>query len=494
MITLSIAHQQSSYADFAKYVKGVMKGKTPSVAAKSVGYKSNQASHETALLDGRLAQNGPSSTSALPIQIYHPVFGHFLQRCRDTTVAIPEDVLRYTAALLRSVTEISTQEAPRDAKTREILAQILSVPLEHISNQDKTSPEYMSLASTLMNISAASSIKEVKGELGIGGSDPSVQCSFSFARFYCSEEVSSIGILRGCKSTYMFQQRSPIRNASCCPAFLVGLAGPWIVIMGAVLTSRTIVQRLTPYEWLGCSRLFDDQQVHRIAHRLYALRESIAELNAYYARLSSSPAEHGHLHPRFFPSITSFSTGGKKTRFVYAYPLEHDAASVTFKATLTETKKPIVIKFVRRYGDEAHQLLADHGLAPKLLAFEQLGELYDDLNLVAMELVEGQTLQDIYGDAEPLPDPVKDAIRRGLNFLKEKGLVFGDLRRPNIMLVDGDEPIQDRIRFIDFDWAGLEDERLRYPFHLSSVVCKPSGALEYDLVTREHQESMFRNL
>jgi hypothetical protein len=180
-----------SYAEFATYVKGVMNGKTPSAAAKSVAYNSIQASPSMGLLDGRVARVGPS-TATLPIQIYHPVFGHFLQRCNNTTLAIPEDVLCNTAALIRSVSKISTKEAPRDAETRAILAQILAVGLEHVSNQDKTSADYMSLAPTPMNINAASSIKEVKGELGIGGSDPSVQCSFSFSRFYCGDEVRAI--------------------------------------------------------------------------------------------------------------------------------------------------------------------------------------------------------------------------------------------------------------------------------------------------------------
>ncbi|KAH7880236.1 uncharacterized protein C8R40DRAFT_1157877 [Lentinula edodes] len=254
-----------------------------------------------------------------------------------------------------------------------------------------------------------------------------------------------------------------------------------------------IVQRLSADEWLGCSLMFDDEQVHRIAHVLYALRLSLVELNEYHARLSSPVVEPGHIPPRFCPSISSFSIRETKIPFVYAYPLQHNPASVTFKATRTDTKESVVIKFVRQYGHDVHQLMAVHGLAPKLLSFSPLGELYGNLNLVAMEFIEGKTLHDAYDISQPLPDSVKNSVRKGLDLLNKEGFVFGDLRRPNVMLADGDEPAETRIRFVDFDWAEKDGE-MRYPFHVSSVVSDPSGASEHDRITHQHQENMFTHL
>ncbi|KAH7881674.1 uncharacterized protein C8R40DRAFT_1165083 [Lentinula edodes] len=460
--------------DFTKYVRNVVDGKPPSVLAQSKEYNDNQGAPATAVLDGRYAQDGPS-TVAPPIELYHPVFGAFMQRCRTSDIEIPEGILRDTASLLRSVSRIAVKEAPRDAQTRKILADILGVGLERITNSDKTSPDFMSVTPTPLNVNGACIISEIKSELGSGGSDPSRQSALSYARFYCRPE------------------RAQVREVSCCPTFLIGLAGPWIVIMGAVLTSRTIVQRLSAYEWLGCSRMFDDEQVHRIAHVLYALRLSLVELNEYYARLSSPVVEPGHIPPRFCPSISSFSIRETKIPFIYAYPLQHNPASVTFKATRTDTKESVVIKFVRQYGHDVHQLMAAHGLAPKLLSFSPLGELYGNLNLVAMEFIEGKTLHDAYDISQPLPDSVKNSVRKGLDLLNKEGFVFGDLRRPNVMLADGDEPAEKRIRFVDFDWAEKDGE-MRYPFHISSVVSDPSGASEYDCITHQHQENMFTHL
>ncbi|KAJ3997180.1 hypothetical protein F5050DRAFT_1807043 [Lentinula boryana] len=467
--------------DFSKYVKGVMEGKTPSVAAKSSNYNEIQGS-DVPLLDGRFNGRAGGQTAAPPIEIYHPAFGAFSKRCKDPELEVPNDVLCHTASLLRSVSKISVQEAPRDSETRVILAKILGVSCEHVMNLNQTLSDLTSVQHTLQSINAAPVLVEVKGELGVDGSDPSVQASFSYARFYCNRE------------------RTAVRKRSCCPAFLVGLTGPWLVIMGAVLTSRVIVQRLSPYEWLGCSRVLDDDQVLQVARRLYALRLSIADLKEYYQNLPSPVVQHNHIHPRFCPCINSFSLDCKDVSFVYVQPLERDPSSIIFKAVRCDTQSPIVIKFARRYGEAAHKWMADKRLAPKLLTCKSLGENYNGLLLVVMEFVEGQTLHDAYDSTKPLPKDVRDSVRKALDILAQGDFVFGDLRRPNVMLENENEgeelevPLEKRIRFIDFDWAGREGSGLRYPFHLASVVLEASGASENDPITRAHQDKMFEKL
>ncbi|KAF5386518.1 hypothetical protein D9757_005878 [Collybiopsis confluens] len=459
--------------DFKTFVQRLVTNKTPSVLARSVEYNINQSSINTALLDGRFTLTGPS-TVAPPVELYHPVFGRFIRRCKEE-IEIPEEILLHTASLLRSASRVADKESPCDTDSREILTQILGVPLEHISNQHNSSSDYMSVALTSMGINAASTVTEVKAEMGSGGSDPSTQLALSYARFYCRHE------------------RARIRELCSCPTFLIGLAGPWIVVMGAILTSRPIVQRLVPYEWLGRSRLFDDRQVHRIARLLYALRLSVVELNEYYTKLRQPDVRPGCIHPRFCPSITSFSIDKTRIPFVYDRPLEDSHACIIFKVTRTDTQTPVVIKFVRQYGCDAHRLMAANGMAPKLLSHTPLGGCYDELSVVAMEFVQGKTLEDVYDPSQPLPAPVKNRIREALDILAEGGFVFGDLRRPNVMLADGEEPLGERIRFIDFDWAAKDGE-MRYPFDLADVVRWPSGASEHAWITREHQESMFRHL
>ncbi len=48
---------------------------------------------------------------------------------------------------------------------------------------------------------------------------------------------------------------------------------------------------------------------------------------------------------------------------------------------------------------------------------------------------------------------------------------------------------ENRIRFIDFDWAGKVGE-VRYPFHLASCICETADVLEYDFILKEHDLKM----
>ncbi len=263
--------------------------------------------------------------------------------------------------------------------------------------------------------------------------------------------------------------------------------------MGGVITSRVIVQRLSSYEWPACSLILDDKKVFAVARLLYALRQSIDDLKAYYGMLKKLTVIPGHVHPRFCPSISSFHDALTESvvDFTYIAPLELDPRFVTFKAIRQDTHKTIVIEFVRRYGKEAHKWMAEHGQAPRLIQFEALGSDYDDMNLVVMDYVVGHTLQTLYPDE--LPPDVRSGVESALDVLTNGGFLFGDLRKQNVMLADGSDPIARRIRFIDFDWAGKEGPDLRYPFHLSSFVRDLSGASDYDQMPREHQDRMFES-
>jgi len=168
---------------------GVVKGPTPSNAAKSTEYNKIQGS-QTAILDGRFNPIKYEDTSAPPIELYHPAFGKFSALARDPALEVPDDILQSTARFLRRVSGISTNEALRIRMQREILAKILGVAFECISNSDSTSSDYISVHPTKWHINAAPIVCEIKSELGQGGSDPSVQVSFSYARFYCLKEVS----------------------------------------------------------------------------------------------------------------------------------------------------------------------------------------------------------------------------------------------------------------------------------------------------------------
>ncbi|KAG7091938.1 hypothetical protein E1B28_008330 [Marasmius oreades] len=482
------------FKEFEEYKSRVLNGPTPSQAAKSGGYIRIQASPGDALLDGRFNPQEPVDTTAPPIELYHVAFAQFSALLRDP---VPEDedvILRNTAALIRSRSEIERSKVPRNADICMLLELILGIPFVQLSNDD----DYiLSPHKTNFGVAtAAVACVEVKKEMGSTGTDPSVQASFSFSRFYCQ------------------QQRDDLTAHSNCPTFIIGIAGPWLVIMGGVLTTRPIVQRLSDYLWLGNSRVMDEAQVKRVARTFYALRKATQTLKQHWKSFTRPSIVKGFDHPRFFPSFDRFidEHTGNVVKFAYVKALEEAPSCVTFLVkkllaveapsasedededdhpTVDKDSSSIVIKFIRRYNKEAHLIMGEKGYAPKLLGYRSLGEEspgYEDLTLLAMEYVEGQTLFDRYQN-QKLPVHIKDGVKEALRVLNDAGYIFADLRRPNVMATS-----DEKVQLIDFDWVCEKDGGMRYPFHLSEDARKRSGAEDNEVITLKHQQKMLKEL
>lgn len=258
--------------------------------------------------------------------------------------------------------------------------------------------------------------------------------------------------------------------------------------MGAVFPSQPIVQRLTDFIWLGTSPVLSDARCIRVAAVLRALKESLNALDDYYIALECHPLTK--LSPRFFPFPSSYNVDGRTVDFRYLKPLDSsDSACVTYLAQTIQDEQPIVVKFAQTYGKEAHRLLAEKNMAPKLHYCGRVGEDagYDNLKLVVMEVVQGKTAADIYDD-QPLPTDVIKQLRAALAILHSRNLVFGDLRRPNIM-IKSDNVAQ----LVDFDWSGVHDQA-RYPVHLSRDVEWPEGVGSYRTLQKQHDLDMLKLL
>lgn len=301
-------------------------------------------------------------------------------------------------------------------------------------------------------------------------------------------------------SCLIYLKHSEVRKECCCPTFIVALAGSWLTILGAVTTTQHIAQRLTDYLWLGNSRVSDDAHVISIARTLYALRRSLESLDMFYRGLEVQPVANGRLHPRFLPSINSYPSSNTTVGFTYMKPLELDTACMTFLATLDSDGRDVVVKFVQRYGDAVHRNLASSGMAPELLYYGPIvwdGHSYGELKMVVMGYIHGETLAQRF-ESEPIPQDVIKAIRYGITIVHDAGYVYGDLRRPNVMIANtvdenSDADLGKLVRFIDFDWAGKAGN-VRYPLHLSDAICKTVGTSEYELITKEHDIKMLNAL
>jgi serine/threonine protein kinase len=285
-------------------------------------------------------------------------------------------------------------------------------------------------------------------------------------------------------------QYEKLRNASACPTFLLATAGPWLTILGAVITDGVIIQRLTNYIWVGLNSVLSESHITDLARTFFALKMSLKKLTAYYEGLQPTSNPAG---TRYFPSITAFRQNTALVDFEYVGYLENGPDCVTLRAR-TLSGRDIVVKFVERYGRDAHEILAGEGLAPGLLYCGPLhlrdGEpSYRSISMVVMEYIDGFTLSVAKKELdEETMKRVKLEVRRALDLLHDRGIVFGDLRLPNIMITkDG------KVKLIDFNWAG-RGSQAKYPPLLSRGIAWPEGVGPLAVMKPEHDLDMWSKL
>ena len=257
-------------------------------------------------------------------------------------------------------------------------------------------------------------------------------------------------------------------------------------------------------------------RVDHLARVFGSLRLAVAALDEYYGQVSGDPDVPTLIpnepHPRFFPHPTRFKeyragadAEREWTEFEYIDIPRADPTNVTFVAKVKSSGRKLVIKFVEQYGVEAHQLLADAGMAPRLLYCGLLdgecdtrdagrftrvstatGGLYAcPVDMVVMEYIEGDTVD----KASILPKDIREKAEKAIQKLHDGQYVFGDLRAVNVM-VSGD-----KVFLIDFDWAGKVNEA-RYPLNLSRSVKWPKEAkeLEMEYILMDHDRFMLDQL
>lgn len=296
-------------------------------------------------------------------------------------------------------------------------------------------------------------------------------------------------------------------SACCAPSFIIALSGPWVTVLGAIFTTRAIVQRLTDYIWVGHARDLDDAHAFRLMRVFMGLHAGIASLQKFYESPNLKPTN------RFFPLATECTEQKDNTdttlSFRYIRPLKE--SNVAFLAVDNQdSSRRLVVKFVERYGDDAHHSLAVVGLAPRVL---YCGPVWPkspakdgcgSRKMVVMEYIKGKSAYDLYG-LGPLPEPVRRAARTAVDHLHRAGFVFGDLRAPNLMIEDRkedgesdedkneDEDLERRTKLIDFDWAGRAGAA-RYPLHLSEEINWATGVKDHAVITAEHDLHMLDQL
>jgi hypothetical protein len=263
-----------------------------------------------------------------------------------------------------------------------------------------------------------------------------------------------------------------VRNACCCPTFILSVVGPYMMISGAVLVDKVIVQPFTDYIWLGGDPFYTDR-VKVVANIFHWLSHALDALRTFYDRFE--PSEVPLLH-RLLPYSTSYVVDDTTYKMEYIGRLCSDSKRAIFEARPlppSEGKK-LVVKFVEQYCAGAHRLLASHGLAPHL---HYCAPVPGGLMMVVMDFVVSQDPTTVLLPQASLS--IQQDINRAVVTLHEAGYVFGDLRDPNVLIIPPATNAVDaefRAMLVDFDWCGKDGHSL-YP-----VVLNDTGAINW------HQE------
>ncbi|KAG9018527.1 hypothetical protein FRB90_011567 [Tulasnella sp. 427] len=232
-------------------------------------------------------------------------------------------------------------------------------------------------------------------------------------------------------------------------------------------------------------------QARLVTEVFYALQISIKELNTFYSTLldASIPEDPQVSFPYYKQSgdnhLTYTSSNLLSDRLGRAI---FDAEMKTSSGATMEVK----VKFTPRYyGREAHDLLAEHQLAPRLHVCEKLDDTW---MVVVMDNIPSQTLAELSAERGPLPSQVFADIEQAMHLLHAQGLVFGDLRPPDILVYDRETENgkESRAMLVDFDWAGKGGIQ-RYPPALAKHRW-PLGVIASGRIMADHKKEMMARI
>jgi serine/threonine protein kinase len=270
-----------------------------------------------------------------------------------------------------------------------------------------------------------------------------------------------------------------------------------------VLANAFIVQPFTDYIFMGGSMNLEEGII-RLTKIFTALNRAGDSLMKHYGSLQR-PGKHNSGHVLPCPSLLSpFPENLGVLTFLHELKSNAHGAhpsSTLFSATLTKNNETIrvVVKFCISYGNQAHDCLASRSLAPKL---HFCGPVVGGMLMVIMDEVIGKTVHEAYRGIG-IPKSIIDQVERAIKELHSEGFVFGDLRRPNIMIVGSSSRKRDsegtelglEVKLIDFDWAG-DDGVARFPWalNISGDIKWAEGIEPGAIIKKEHDKRMLEIL
>ncbi|CDO75371.1 hypothetical protein BN946_scf184767.g6 [Trametes cinnabarina] len=466
--------------------------KSPSTEAHLSHLRATQTRNVAdAIYNGR-----PLELLGVPVTIYSSAFTKFLRVMAD-------DTLEFTSTELKRIREliaVSVAYYPNEAER----VKYMTEPISSITNYRLLDVTEIPLSSGLIKadgtvrakvedftpiVQPLRCIVEAKSEIGEGGCDPIAQAERCYRAFYSSEEAERL------------------RAACCCPCLLIGMAGPRIMVSGAVFADTLLVQELSDYRSSVprptlAKRSPYDQQIYETGRFLRAIETALDDLGAFYESLKLPPPWHRSrpaaslAPPNVYigPQFTQFEEDGQMVILTYTgrlsdeYPFQAVFTAITHVEG-SDTAHDVVVKFTHNYCEEGHRLLADHLTpegAPRPLA-PRVWHCSNNQD-VGMYVVVMDWIMDT--EERKMTEEDHATVREAIALLHERNLVFGDLREANVLLIKGGG-----LMLIDFDWCGQEGTA-RYPRDMNENGSIPwaQDAEAGQLIKKQHDLHMLAML
>ncbi|KAF9487561.1 hypothetical protein BDN71DRAFT_618085 [Pleurotus eryngii] len=435
-----------------------------------------------AVYNGRPAElSGPSIT------IYHPIFAEFKEKLSQPPPigsVVLED-LQMASSLMDASAMYFPSELHRQVALQPAIEHFLKGSFRETTFQyGKTSikPDGHRIAECGLfkksdhgRKSMLSNYRELKNGIGQGENDPTEQAEKGFVLVCTAPQLAKL------------------REASCMPAFLLGISGPYVMVSGAIYLDGVVSQRLTNMislipessssESLQGFTSEREKLVYEVAHLFNTLDACLDKLDKEYLEISpESIASPGQdiLVPA--PHFTSFHSDSREFTLTYQRRMFDSRSNrAVFLANAQSGAESVacIVKFTSRYCKDAHKLMETAGAAPRLLycEFDKSVGKY----CVVMEYIK----ESVEGPAEDIVEPLRTALAN----LHAQSYVFGDLRSANVLVDTKRRPY-----LIDFDWSGI-DGMVYYPCNLNMEGIKWANGVEGGTpIRRQHDEEMLQIL
>ncbi|CAG8720643.1 4180_t:CDS:2 [Dentiscutata erythropus] len=351
----------------------------------------------------------PYGCISIPLMLYNYAFTCFKNDFNNDNLPIDKDHYKWTLNCIKTMANFYSNEKFRQQEFHERMRELFNKDIKIIQLDDESSNDG-ALELDVHSFTILYLHIEIKNEIGTGKCDPTTQAAAFYAKFYAQKKYEKI--LKGCNM----------------PCFIIGLAGPWICVLGAVYIEKPLIEPLTSFEPL----IFTNDRVHleKIARLFMALR-----------------------------------TGYRVGDFVYKEKLFDDPQKLLWKAE-TKSGQTIIVKFSHMYNAYAHNVCHEIGKAPELFFVSKIS---NEFSMIIMEYVKGQKLYDC----------------EDLDFSTYKKIINDiEVAISNILVIKDDSKTYHGM-LIDFDWAG-EDNVECYPSFMNPNINWPLGAEDKMKSKKEH--------